>query len=315
METTAVVFERPGTLGLKQLALSPPTEGDVRVEVAWSGISTGTERLLWTGTMPAFPGLGYPLVPGYEAVGRVIQAGARSGRTVGDQVFVGGAHCFPDVRCLFGSTARQLVVPGARTHVVAPSLGRRATLLALAATAYNALRGGRGLLPDLIVGHGALGRLLARLTMLLDPGRVPTVWEKHPLRADGARGYPVIDGRDDARHDYQAICDVSGDIALIDPLIGRLAPGGELCLAGFYSAETIAFRFTPAFMRGARLRIAAQWQPSDLVAVTTLANSGALSLDDILTHHTVADDACAAYTTAFDDPSCIKMVLDWRHVA
>ena len=34
------------------------------MDVEWSGISTGTERLLWSGRMPPFPGLGYPLVPG-----------------------------------------------------------------------------------------------------------------------------------------------------------------------------------------------------------------------------------------------------------
>lgn len=315
MDTTAVVFERPGTLGLKRLALSPPTDGDVMVDVEWSGISTGTERLLWSGTMPAFPGMGYPLVPGYEAVGRVVEAGHASGRRIGERVFVGGAHCFPDVHCLFGSSARRLVVPGTRTQRIVDSLGARATLLALAATAYNALRGGRGVLPDLIVGHGALGRLLARLTMILEPGRVPTVWERHPLRRQGAIGYPVVDETTDSRRDYAAICDVSGDLSLIDPLIARLAPGGELCLAGFYSADTVAFAFTPAFMRGARLRIAAQWQPSDLAAVTTLANSGTLHLDDIITHHTGAEDASAAYATAFDDPACVKMVLDWSHVA
>jgi bacteriochlorophyllide a dehydrogenase len=315
VDTTAVVFERPGTLELKRLTLSPPSEGDVVVDVEWTGISTGTERLLWNGTMPAFPGMGYPLVPGYEAVGRVVSAGERSGRHVGDPVFVGGAHCFPDVHCLFGSSARHLVVPGARTQLLAPSLGDRATLLALAATAYNALRGGRGLLPELIVGHGALGRLLARLTMILAPGRVPTVWENNSTRMDGALGYPVVDADSDPRRDYAAICDASGDMALIDPLIARLAPGGELCLAGFYSSESIAFRFTPAFMRGARLRIAAQWQPSDLVAVTTLANSGALVLNDIITHHTVAEDAASAYATAFEDPSCVKMVLDWSNVS
>ncbi len=315
MDTTAVVFERPGTLGLKRLALSPPSDGDVVVDVQWSGISTGTERLLWTGTMPAFPGLGYPLVPGYEAVGRVLEAGRDSGRSVGDRVFVGGAHCFPDVRCLFGSSARRLVVPGPRTQRVTDTLGERATLLALAATAYHALRGGRGSLPDLIVGHGALGRLLARLTTILDPGRTPTVWERHPARQHGAVGYRVTDADADARRDYASICDASGDLRLIDPLIARLAPGGELCLAGFYAADTVAFAFTPAFMRGARLRIAAQWQPSDLAAVTALANSGALALDDIITHHIAAKDASAAYATAFDDPSCVKMVLDWSHVA
>ena len=46
------------------------------VEVDYSGISTGTEKLLFNGRMPAFPGMGYPLVPGYESVGRIVDAGA-----------------------------------------------------------------------------------------------------------------------------------------------------------------------------------------------------------------------------------------------
>ena len=51
------------------------TADDVVVDIEYSGISTGTERLLWTGRMPAFPGMGYPLVPGYESVGRVVGCG------------------------------------------------------------------------------------------------------------------------------------------------------------------------------------------------------------------------------------------------
>ena len=53
--------------------------------------------------------------------------------------------------------------------------------------------------------------------------------------------------------------------SLLDPLIGRLAPGGEIVLAGFYS-EPLSFAFPPAFMREARIRVAAEWQPPDLAA-------------------------------------------------
>jgi 3-hydroxyethyl bacteriochlorophyllide a dehydrogenase len=40
--------------------------------------------------------------------------------------------------------------------------------------------------------------------------------------------------------------------------VSRLAPGGEIVLAGFYD-EPLSFTFPPAFMREARFRIAAQW--------------------------------------------------------
>ena len=76
--TQAVVFEAPKRLELRELELRQPEAGQVRVDVEWSGISTGTEKLLWDGAMPPFPGMGYPLVPGYETVGRVVQVGANT---------------------------------------------------------------------------------------------------------------------------------------------------------------------------------------------------------------------------------------------
>lgn len=78
LDALAVVLEEPRRIALNRLAIDAPGVQDVVVEIAWSGVSTGTERLLWSGTMPVFPGMGYPLVPGYESIGRVVQAGAES---------------------------------------------------------------------------------------------------------------------------------------------------------------------------------------------------------------------------------------------
>lgn len=310
MMTTAVVLEGPRQLGLRRLPLTPPTDGQVVVVVEQSAISTGTERLLWTGEMPAFPGMGYPLVPGYESVGRVVEADAASGLRVGDRVFVPGASCFgSDVRGLFGGAASRLVVTASRVRRIDPALGLgdEAVLLALAATAQHALHADH--LPDLIVGHGVLGRLLARLVVAA--GGSPTVWEKTASRAAGAEGYAVLSPGDDPRKDYAAICDVSGDGALVDALVGRLARGGELTLAGFYPGR-VSFDFPPAFMKEARFRIAAEWKPEDLDKVLDLVADGSLSLTGLVTHRRPFDDAAKAYETAFCDATCLKMLIDWR---
>ena len=310
MNTVAVVLEKPECLVLSRLDLSAPGDDDVVVDIEWSGISTGTERLLWSGRMPSFPGMGYPLVPGYESVGRIAAAGPSSGGRVGERVFVPGARCFGAIRGLFGGAASRLVVPGHRVTPFDETLGEQGVLLALAATAYHAIA--QGTVPDLIVGHGVLGRLLARLAVAL--GGTPTVWEHNRDRAEGAEGYAVINGEDDARRDYCSICDVSGDSHLLNTLIARLAPRGEIVLAGFYS-ESLAFAFPPAFMKEARIRVAAEWQPADLDAVKALIEQGKLSLDALITHRAPAQDADAAYRTAFNDPACLKMILDWRGTA
>ncbi|MEQ1717681.1 MAG: alcohol dehydrogenase catalytic domain-containing protein, partial [Hyphomicrobium sp.] len=150
--TVAVVLEEPKRLALRDLSLPDPVDGEIVVDVAFSGISTGTERLLWSGEMPPFPGLGYPLVPGYETAGCVVEAGAGTTLRVGDHVFVPGARCFGDVRGLFGGSASRLVVADARAIRIDSHLGEQGVLFALAATALHALAASGASPPDLIVG-------------------------------------------------------------------------------------------------------------------------------------------------------------------
>ncbi len=313
MQTLAVVLDAPRKLSLSALPLDQLTEHDVLVEIEWSGISSGTERLLYSGDMPNFPGMGYPLVPGYESVGVVAAAGDRSGRRPGERVFVPGAKCYGEVRGLFGGSASKVIVPGGRVSPVGIDLGADAVLLALAATAFHAITGPRAELPELIIGHGVVGRLVARIVLALG-GAAPTVWETRSERRSGGLGYAVVAPEDDARRDYRCILDASGDAGILNTLIGRLAKGGEIVLAGFYH-EPLSFAFPPAFMREARLRIAAEWQPSAMAGVLALIEAGQLSLGGLISHRAPAEEAATAYPTAFDDPACLKMVLDWRGTA
>jgi 3-hydroxyethyl bacteriochlorophyllide a dehydrogenase len=314
LETRAVLLSSPRTLAVQPVALVDPGAKDLVVRIGYSGISTGTEKLFWSGEMPPFPGMGYPLVPGYESEGEVVEAGPESGYRAGDRVFVPGANCFrpignTPVFGLFGGAAAMLVTDAARVTRIDRGMGATGALLALAATARHALAGFNTALPDLIVGHGVLGRLLARLTVAAG-APAPTVWELNPARRDGATGYEVVDPANDPRRDYKAIYDASGAPDLLNSLIGRLARGGEVVLAGFYT-KPLSFAFPPAFMKEARLRIAAEWQPDDLIATRALIESGALSLAGLITHRRTASQAPEAYETAFSDPDCLKMILDW----
>nr|WP_300983079.1 chlorophyll synthesis pathway protein BchC [Roseicyclus sp.] len=311
--SNAVILQGPKTLGVGQLDLTDPGPDDLVVDVRHSGISTGTEKLFWSGEMPPFPGMGYPLVPGYEAAGEVVSAGPGTGFKVGDVVFVPGANCYGEVKGLFGGAASRLVTAANRVVRIDPALGAEGALLALAATARHALAGMNTRLPELIIGHGVFGRLLARLTIAAG-GPAPTVWEINEDRQLGATGYSVIHPDADPRRDYGCIYDASGVSSLLDTMVGRLAKGGEIVLAGFYP-EPLQFAFPPAFMREARFRIAAEWTREDLIATRDLINHGALSLSGLITHTATAEQAESAYQTAFEDPACLKMILSWENAA
>ena len=310
METLAVVVEEPERVALRSLTLTPPQADDVVVSIDFSGISMGTEKLMYNGSMPMFPGMGYPLVPGYEAVGTVVDAGENATAMIGRCVFVPGSSKFEGARGLFGGQAKTLITGAARVIPLPAELHEKAVLMSLAATAQHAVAGGA--MPDLIIGHGVLGRLLARIA--LAAGVEPTVWEINDARMAGAEGYRVVRPETDERRDYRSVYDASGDHRVIDQTVMHIARGGEIVLAGFYS-DPLSFNFAPAFRRELRIRIATEFQPDDLATSLALVGSGRLSLEGLVTHKVPATEAPTAYGQAFSDPNCLKMVFDWRDIA
>lgn len=300
--STAVVFRGAGVVDFSPVDLVEPGGDDVLVDVHWSGVSTGTERLLWSSDMPPFPGLSYPLVPGYEAVGV-----AKTGHRAGESVFVPGSHSFKNIAGVFGASASQLVAPAEKLVWLGHDPCPEDTLIALAATARHAISICGA--PDLIIGHGVLGRLVARISIALG-NTPPTVWETNASRR-GETAYPVLDPATDERRDYARICDVSGDSDIIDKAVAHAAKGANITLAGFYSSRP-SFAFPPAFMKEITLRIAAEWTPEDLAEITRLREAGALSFAGLITHTRPAEDAASAYDLAFGSSDCLKMALDWR---
>ena len=314
MITKAVVMSEPGSLSIQPVDLKIPSKEDIVIDINYSGISTGTEKLFYNGKMPQFPGMGYPLVPGYESTGEVVQAPKDSNLKIGDMVFVPGADCYSgSVKSLFGGAAQMIISSPNRLIKIDPTMGCNGALFALAATARHAIAGFGNKMPDVIVGHGVLGRLLARLVILAGE-KPPIVWEKNILRHSGATDYEVVLPEYDERSDYDCIFDVSGDSEILDSLIGRVRKGGEVVLAGFYP-DRIGFGFAQAFLKEVSLRVSAEFTPEDVATTKLLIEDGSLSFDGLISDVYSAKNANKAYNIAFNNAECLKMVLDWRNAA
>jgi len=307
-------MSEPGSLSIQPVDLKSPSKEDVVIKINYSGISTGTEKLFYNGKMPQFPGMGYPLVPGYESTGEVVQAPKDSNLKIGDMVFVPGADCYSgSVKSLFGGAAQMIISSPNRLIKIDSTMGCNGALFALAATARHAIAGFGNKMPDVIVGHGVLGRLLARLVMLAGE-KPPIVWEKNILRHSGATDYEVVLPEYDERSDYDCIFDVSGDSEILDSLIGRVRKGGEVVLAGFYP-DRIGFGFAQAFLKEVSLRVSAEFTPEDVATTKLLIEDGSLSFDGLISDVYSAKNSNKAYNIAFNNAECLKMVLDWRNAA
>ena len=298
MDTIAVLLRGPEDLGLERLDLTPPGRGRCRRRRRVERHQHRHRAAALVRPHAALPGHGVSAGPRLR-IGRPRDAGrAGCGPPVGERVFVPGARCFgPRARVV---RRRRRPAGRARRQGGAgrDSLGEHGVLLALAATAYHATRAGAPQ-PELIIGHGVLGRLLARLAIAAG-APPPTVWESNPGRRDGAEGYRVVDPASDDRRDYRAICDVCGDPKLLDTLIGRLAPGRR-------------DRARRLLRRAAQLRLPARLHARGAAAhrrrvegarpaaVQALIAAGRLSLDGLITH--AADAArCRRMPTARPSP-------------
>ena len=203
--------------------------------------------------------------------------------------------------------------PARKATPVAESLGERAILLALAATAHHAVMPDAMEAPELIVGHGVLGRLIARIAVAY--GGEPTVWETNAARRAGAEAMPSSIPTRTSRRDYRRICDVSGDRR--HPRRSGRAAGArrrDRSRRLLRPAPVLRLPAAPSCARRAS-GSSAEWRRDDLAPLARWSTTGALSLDGLITHTSAPAQFDDAYTTAFTDPTCLKMVLDWRQAA
>jgi threonine dehydrogenase-like Zn-dependent dehydrogenase len=206
MTRTARAFwlTAPGHGEIRDAELPEPVEGEVVVRALWSGVSRGTETLVFRGGVPRsqyaamrapfqegdFPG---PVKYGYLSVGVVEEGPAGlTGRTV---------------FCLHPHQTRYVVPASAVTPVPDQVPAERAVLAGTVETAVNALWDAAPLVGDRIavVGGGMVGCSVAALLARFPGVRVQLV-DTDPARAETAEALGV---------GFAAPADALGDCDLV----------------------------------------------------------------------------------------------------
>ena len=315
MRARAVVFPEAGRLELRDVTLREPAADEVVVDTSYSSISSGTERLLFSGKLPGMPQLRYPLVPGYEAAGTVLSTGSDVANiAVGDEVFVGGSMCYTDVAAAFGGQSSRLIKRAAQVVALDGIAIAHAPLLALAATALHGVRrlGDVAGVRVAVLGMGAVGQLAARF--LAAAGAHVVIVDRSAERLATAPGVEKIDVSQipleetlttPVRHAIEA----TGDPAEIARCARIVEPGGSILLLSYY--DTLTTPFVDLFVKEATLLVSREWAAPDLVAARDAVASGSVDLEPLARHVVPIDRYEHAYQTAFNDPSILKVVLQW----
>ncbi|MFN3704836.1 MAG: chlorophyll synthesis pathway protein BchC [Thermoflexales bacterium] len=313
MRTRAVVIPAAHTVELREVELKPLGDDDVLLQTTLTSISAGTERMLLRGVMP-HPMLQFPVVPGYETVGRVIDAGSNARAWVGKRAYVGGNYGFVGVNPAFGGQSAHIVAPASHLTDIEQLTDEQGVMLALAATALHGvdvamLESIPGQPRVLVLGQGVVGQLAARFAKAR--GAHVTVTDKFEVRLALSVADVVVPpgAQPPADQPYDVLIDATGKMEAIASQLMSLKKGGRVVLLGYY--ERIDLPYMPAFLRELTFAVSKEWAPGDVARARDAIARCEVEVQRLITHCLPADDAPRAFEIAFNDPACVKMTLRW----
>ncbi|MET9073331.1 dehydrogenase [Streptomyces sp. NPDC004232] len=236
----------PGHGELRDVTLAEPAEGEVLVRALYSGVSRGTETLVFRGQVPPgqhaamrapfqegdFPG---PVKYGYLSVGTVEQGPAD---LIGRTVF-----------CLYPHQSRYVVPVNAVTVVPESVPAARAVLAGTVETAVNALWDASPLIGDRIavVGGGMVGCSVAALLARFPGIRLQLV-DADPARAKTAEALGVdFATPDGALGDCDLVVHASASEAGLTRALQLLAPDGTVVELSWYGDRRVSLPLGEAF--------------------------------------------------------------------
>ncbi|MFE0250970.1 zinc-binding alcohol dehydrogenase [Streptomyces sp. NPDC059010] len=248
MNRTARAFwlNSPGEGELREVTLPEPAEGDVVVRSLYSGVSRGTETLVFRGGVPEsqyaamrapfqegeFPA---PVKYGYLSVGTVEEGPAS---LVGRTVF-----------CLYPHQTRYVVPASAVTVVPDTVPAERAVLAGTVETAVNALWDAAPLVGDRIavVGGGMVGCSVAALLARFPGVRLQLV-DADPGRAEVAEALGIaFAAPEDALGDCDLVVHASATEQGLARALELLRPEGTVLELSWYGDRRIGLPLGEAF--------------------------------------------------------------------
>ncbi len=324
MKSKAVVFYAPEQLELREVELRELGSDDVLIETYWTSVSAGTEKMLFQGKLPPMQMTSYPVIPGYETVGKIIQKGEHvPDSALGSFVYVSGSLGYIGVNAAWGGSSAYIVSPFHKTIRVDSirdvSLGLALPLGATALHAVDLAEVSRKKV--LVLGQGAVGLLVVELAKHFGAELViATDLNAERLAQSSASIRVHIDPHSANEHALtdtlsgmlcDTVIDCTGSMKAIEQSFAYLAMNAKVVLAGFY--QRIDLPYHMAFMKELSFIAAKQWRLGDLERVRDLIAREKINVKKIFTHQSSAFNGIQdAYQTAFNDPSCLKMVLNWK---
>jgi 2-desacetyl-2-hydroxyethyl bacteriochlorophyllide A dehydrogenase len=345
-KSKAIVVEKPHQAVIKEIPIAPMDEETLVVQTTYSAISTGTEMKVWSGLSGSLGGeLWYPLVPGYEEVGKVVHVGKKvKGFKVGDRVMSNECRFYPDHCAAWGGQC-EIVIKNKKTSPspfdgavkIPDSLSDQEAVLAyLAAVAHKGFKrvSPRAGQTVLVIGMGMVGLSWIQLARIAGCRVIGMDVNDQRLKLGANFADEVIDARSDdpaevlkdLTHGKKAdiIAECTGDPGSVTHLYQYLKDGGwnfddepgHIHLQADYPYPLILTPYQNWFTKNLNMSFTCAIRPDGKAEMLKLIAEGKFDVKTILasdmTPEMSVNDAQQAYEMIEKSKKDIfKVILKW----
>jgi 2-desacetyl-2-hydroxyethyl bacteriochlorophyllide A dehydrogenase len=315
-DAPALVVAAGGDCRVERRPVPTPSAGEVLIEVHFSGVSIGTE--LWGATGKVDIWGDPPLVPGYQAVGRVVAVGdGADTSSIGEYVagFVIGSH------------QRYALAESRYTHVLdATDHLQRAAIFVPAAVGSNALNMAGVATGDtvLVIGQGLIGQATALLARLRGAYVIATDVspERLALSAahcadwsiDASAGAPWETIAERFPDGVDVVIESTGFTGLVDDAMACAREGGRFVFEGYYP-DRLSFDFlNPHEKQLTAFFPCFIGEPPAVEGVLRLISAGVVDLEPLISHMIGWRESAEIYAQLFTEQRdhINGIVFDWR---
>lgn len=328
----AVRALRPGELELTDVA-EPTPDGQILVRSRYVGIC-GTDTKIVAGKIP----VSYPLIVGHEVVGEVVSAPDQSPFAEGDRILVDpGVACGWCAMCLAGRSniclnggllgrdvdgvfTEYVVAPFSRLVAVPPTIGdTESGLLQVLGTCVHAVKRLNTFPGQVaaVIGLGVSGQLISQLLTLQGVkvvGITRSEWKRELAAGTGAVATTDPTGATEVLAEITGglgpavVVEAVGTEQTLAQSISLAATGGEVIVFGTLTGAGEGLPYYELYHKELTVHNPRAALIGDYADAVSLAASGALELEPIVTHVLSLDEAPKAFELVHD-PSSLKVLM------
>ena len=320
LTATAVVFEEPRKVSLREIQLPAPGDEDVVIDNVYTGISVGTEGWILRGERPV--DTGFPCVPGYQQSGIISYVGPKvQSLRVGDRVNCLSTRLPSDISAGWGGHVSRSVNAEKAVVKVPDGVSLKAASLAkLFAVGYHGVQQTELHKGDLVavVGLGLIGQGYAQIARA--SGAQVVGADLAQTRIELAREYScdaaVLSAElEDAVREIKpegadVVVETAGKTELIDWCVKLARRGAKIVWQGWYPGR-VSFDFHPAHGKRVKMIFPCSFEGEDVVL--DMLAKGQLAIEPLITAVYPASQAPKAYELMLGDPNAfLGVTIKWR---